>query len=91
MRLAGPAPCPINLPKLKGLDISARYHPDRCGGDFFVGADDWFSSDISVVGYAGSIELMRFPRRKLPFGKEPRELFEAADANESDAIAILGP
>ncbi len=35
--VAGPTPFPVNLTQLEGLDLSARYHSDRCGGDFFDG------------------------------------------------------
>src|ERR1700721_3212015 len=31
----GTTPCPVHLTKLPGLDISAPYPSDRCGGDFF--------------------------------------------------------
>jgi serine phosphatase RsbU (regulator of sigma subunit) len=83
MRQAGPAPCPINLSKLKGLDISARYHTGRCGGEYFVGLTIGFRlifllSDIAIAGEA-----------QTAFRQRATELFEAADTNESDAIAIL--
>ncbi len=35
--IAGPTPCPVDLMQLEGLDLSARYYSDRCGGDFFDG------------------------------------------------------
>ena len=83
MRPAGPVPCPINLSKLKGLDISARYHPDRCGGEYFVGLTIglrliFLLSDIAIAAEA-----------QTAFRQRATELFEAADTNESDAIAIL--
>jgi serine phosphatase RsbU (regulator of sigma subunit) len=83
VRPAGPAPCPVNLSRLKGLEISARYHPDRCGGDFFVGLTIGFRlifllSDIAIAAEA-----------QTAFRQRATELFEASDANESDAIAIL--
>ena len=83
MRPAGPAPCPINISKLKGLDISARYYPDRCGGEYFVGLTIglrliFLLSDIAIAAEA-----------QTAFRQRATELFEAADTNESDAIAIL--
>jgi serine phosphatase RsbU (regulator of sigma subunit) len=87
----GTTPCPVNLPLLPRVDVSARYHDQRCGGDFFdaqvVGSRLIFLlTDITgprVEAHAIAVEAQEAFRQKA------WELFEPADANESDAIATL--
>ena len=33
--LPGTSPRPANLPQIESIDLKARYHSARCGGDFF--------------------------------------------------------
>src|ERR1700761_7904489 len=87
----GTVPCPVNLPALSGVDISARYHDDRCGGDFFdaqaVGSRLIFLlTDITgprVEAHAIAVQAQQAFRHKA------WELFHDSEANESDAIATL--
>lgn len=88
---AGPTPCPVSLTRLTGLDISARYHSDRRGGDFFDGLTIgsrlvFLLSDIA--GPRAEAHTIA-AEAQFAFREKARELFSHADANESEAIATL--
>ena len=89
--VTGTTPCPVNLTRLKGLDISARYHSDRCGGDFFDGLTIGSRLVFLLTDIAGPrLETHAIAAQaQVSFRQRARELFQPADANESDAIAIL--
>jgi serine phosphatase RsbU (regulator of sigma subunit) len=89
--VTGTTPCPVNLTSLKGLDISARYHSDRCGGDFFDGLTIGFRQVFLLTDIAGprSETHAIAAQAQVAFRQRSQELFEPVDANESDAIAIL--
>jgi serine phosphatase RsbU (regulator of sigma subunit) len=90
-RVTGPSPCPVNLTKLKGLDISARYHSDRCGGDFFDGVTIGSRLVFLLTDIAGprSEAHVIATEAQFAFRHRARELFRPPEANETDAIAIL--
>jgi serine phosphatase RsbU (regulator of sigma subunit) len=89
--VAGTTPCPVNLSRVEGLDLSARYHSDRWGGDFF----DAVAVDCRVVFLLTDIAGTRSEAHaiavevQIAFRRQARELFGAAAANESVAIAAL--
>jgi serine phosphatase RsbU (regulator of sigma subunit) len=87
----GPAPCPVRLMQLEGLDISARYHSDRCGGDFFDGAAVGSRLVFLLTDIAGPrAETQSIAAAaQIAFRQTARSLFSAPDANESEAIAAL--
>jgi serine phosphatase RsbU (regulator of sigma subunit) len=89
--VTGTTPCPVNLTRLKGLDISARYHADRCRGDFFDGVTVGFRQVFLLTDIAGprSEAHAIAAEAQFAFRERAQELFEPADANESDAIATL--
>ena len=89
--VTGTTPCPVNLTRLKGLDISARYHSDRCGGDFFDGLTIGSRLVFLLTDIAGPrLETHAIAAQaQVSFRQRAQELFQPADANESDAIAIL--
>ena len=89
--VTGTTPCPVNLTRLKGLDISARYHSDRCQGDFFDGLTIGFRLVFLLTDIAGprSETHAIAAQAQVAFRQRAQELFQPADANESDAIAIL--
>jgi serine phosphatase RsbU (regulator of sigma subunit) len=84
-------PCPVDLARLPGVDISARYHADRCGGDFFDGR----TIDARLVFLLTDIAGPRAEAHTIAtevqyaFRQSAWELFRAPEANESDAIAAL--
>jgi serine phosphatase RsbU (regulator of sigma subunit) len=88
---AGPTPCPVNLTRLEGLDLSARYHSDRWGGDFF----DAVAVDFRVVFLLTDIAGTRSEAHgiaaemQVSFRQRARDLFSGPDANESVAVAAL--
>jgi serine phosphatase RsbU (regulator of sigma subunit) len=87
----GSTPCPVNLTKLKGLDISARYHSDRCGGDFFDGLTIGSRLVFLLTDIAGprSEAHAIAAEAQAAFRQRACELFAPADANESDSLAVL--
>jgi serine phosphatase RsbU (regulator of sigma subunit) len=89
--VTGTTPCPVNLARLKGLDISARYHSDRCRGDFFDGLTIGFRLVFLLTDIAGprSETHAIAAQAQVAFRQRAQELFQPADANESDAIATL--
>jgi serine phosphatase RsbU (regulator of sigma subunit) len=89
--VTGTTPCPVNLTRLKGLDISARYHSDRCGGDFFDGLTIGFRLVFLLTDIAGprSETHAIAAQAQVAFRQRAKELFGPADANESDALATL--
>src|SRR6202051_3367798 len=89
--VTGTTPCPVNLTRLKGLDISARYHADRCGGDFFDGVTIGLRLVFLLTDIAGprSETHAIAAQAQVAFRQRAQELFQPADANESDAISIL--
>jgi len=89
--MTGSTPLPVNLPQLEGLDLKARYHSDRCNGDFFDGV---------AIGSRVVFLLMDIAGRRAEahpiaaevqnvFRTRAQDLFESPDANESEAIALL--
>jgi serine phosphatase RsbU (regulator of sigma subunit) len=89
--VTGTTPCPVNLTRLKGLDISARYHADRCRGDFFDAVTIGFRLVFLLTDIAGprSETHAIAAEAQVAFRQRAKELFGPADANESDAIATL--
>jgi serine phosphatase RsbU (regulator of sigma subunit) len=89
--IAGPAPCPVDLMQLERLDLSARYHSDRCGGDFFDGIAVGSRLVFLLTDIAGprSEAHAIAAEAQVAFRQTARELFSAVDANESEAIAAL--
>jgi serine phosphatase RsbU (regulator of sigma subunit) len=89
--VAGPTPRPVNLTRLEGLDLSARYHSDRWGGDFF----DAVAVNNRVVFLLADIAGTRSEAHsiaaemQLAFREKARDLFLAPATNESVAIAAL--
>ena len=84
-------PLPASFEPLPGVDLHARYHSVRSGGDYF---------DASVVGSRATFLLTDIAGRRAAahaiaaaaqdvFRKRVRDLFHAPGANESEAIAIL--
>ncbi len=89
--ITGTTPCPVNLAKLPGLDISARYHSDRRGGDFFDGLAIGFRMVFLLTDIAGPrAEAHAIAvEAQAAFRQRAWDLFRAPGANESDAIATL--
>jgi serine phosphatase RsbU (regulator of sigma subunit) len=89
--IPGPVPCPVDLTKLEGLDLSARYHSDRSGGDFFdalaIGSRLVFL--LTDIAGARSEAHAIAAETQVAFRQTSRDLFGAAGANESEAIAAL--
>ena len=89
--IAGSTPCPVDLMRLEGLDLSARYYSDRCGGDFFDGIAVGSRLVFLLTDIAGprSEAHAIAAEAQVAFRQTARELFGAVDANESEAIAAL--
>jgi serine phosphatase RsbU (regulator of sigma subunit) len=89
--LSGTTPCPVNLAKLQGLDLSARYHSDRCRGDFFDALAIGSRLIFLLTDIAGPrVEThVIAAEAQVAFRERAWDLFGATAANESDAIAIL--
>jgi serine phosphatase RsbU (regulator of sigma subunit) len=87
----GPEPCPVDLTQLEGLDLSARYHSDRCGGDFFDGVAIGSRLVFLLTDIAGprSEAHAIAAEAQVSFRQTARDLFSADDANESEAVAAL--
>jgi serine phosphatase RsbU (regulator of sigma subunit) len=85
------SPCPVHLTRLRGLDISARYHSDRCGGDFFDGAAIGFRLVFLLTDIAGprSEAHAIAAETQVAFRQRALDLFGHPGANEADAISIL--
>src|ERR1700761_2382596 len=87
----GAAPRPVNLPHIESLDITARYNPARCGGDFFDGV----APDSRVLFLLTDIAGRRPETQAIAvdvqnvFRARAQDLFEDPDANESEGIALL--
>src|ERR1700721_1509132 len=80
-------PCPVNLTRLTGLDISARYHAERRGGDFFDGLAIGSRLVFLLTDIAGprSEAHVIAAEAQVTFRQTARDLFSADDANESEA------
>lgn len=87
----GPAPCPVRLTQLEGLDVSARYHSDRCGGDFFDGVAVGSRLVFLLTDIAGprSETQSIAAEAQIAFRQTALDLFGAPEVNESEAIAAL--
>ncbi len=89
--LPGPSPHPVNLPQFESLDIQARYHSPRCGGDFFDGV----ALDSRVVFLLMDIAGRRPETHAIAvdvqnvFRTRAEDLFKHSDANESEGTALL--
>lgn len=88
---SGSVPCPVRLTQLDGVDLGARYHSDRCGGDFFdaltIGARLVFLL-TDIAGPRSETQSIA-AETQIGFRQTARDLFDAPDANESEAIAAL--
>jgi serine phosphatase RsbU (regulator of sigma subunit) len=79
------------LPQFESLDLKARYHSARRGGDFFDGV----ALDSRVVFLLTDIAGRRPETHAIAvdiqnvFRTRAQELFRHSDANESERIAIL--
>jgi serine phosphatase RsbU (regulator of sigma subunit) len=84
-------PCPVNLTRLTGLDISARYHAERRGGDFFDGLAIGSRLVFLLTDIAGprSEAHVIAAEAQFAFRQRARDLFKPSGVNESDAIATL--
>jgi serine phosphatase RsbU (regulator of sigma subunit) len=87
----GTTPCPVNLAPLAGVDISARYHADRCGGDFFDGQAVGSRVIFLLTDIQGSRAEAHTIATEAQYAFRQRawDLFHIPDVNESDAIAAL--
>jgi serine phosphatase RsbU (regulator of sigma subunit) len=89
--LPGLSPHPVNLPHIESLDLKARYHPARCGGDFFDGV----ATDSRVVFLLTDIAGRRPETHAIAvdvqnvFRTRAQDLFSHSDTNESEGIATL--
>src|SRR5215467_4906151 len=80
------SPLPVNLPKLAGLDLKARYYAERSGGDFYDAVATGPRVVFLLTDIAGpkseahpiAVELQK------AFRGRAEELFAAPDANESE-------
>ena len=88
---ADPTPCPVKLTRLDGLDISARYHSDRSGGDFFDGLTTGSRLVFLLTDIAGPRAEAHAiaAEAQVAFRHSALELFGPAEANESESIAAL--
>jgi serine phosphatase RsbU (regulator of sigma subunit) len=79
------------LPQIESLDLKARYHSPRCGGDFF----DVVATDARVLFLLTDIAGERPETHALAvdiqkvFRTRAHDLFKHSDTNESEGIAIL--
>jgi serine phosphatase RsbU (regulator of sigma subunit) len=89
--VSGPTPFPVNLTQLEGLDLSARYHSDRSGGDFFDGLAIGSRVIFLLTDIAGPRSEAHAIAAEVQnaFREGARDLFASPGANESDAIAAL--
>jgi serine phosphatase RsbU (regulator of sigma subunit) len=84
-------PSPVNLTRLEGLDLSARYHSDRWGGDFF----DAVAVDQRVIFLLTDIAGTRTEAHTIAaevqgaFRQRAQELFSGEGTNESEALSTL--
>jgi serine phosphatase RsbU (regulator of sigma subunit) len=87
----GTTPCPVTLTPLPGVDLSARYHADRCGGDFFDGQVVGSRLIFLLTDIAGSRAEAHTIATEAQYAFRQRawDLFESSDTNESDAISTL--
>lgn len=87
----GTTPCPVDLSRLPGVDIGARYHSDRCAGDFFDGQVIGFRLVFLLTDIAGPRAEAHTIATEAQYAFRQRawDLFHSPDANESDAIATL--
>ena len=89
--LAGPSPRPANLPQFEGLDVSAAYNSDRCGGDCFDGLAIGSRLVFILTDIAGRRPEVRAIAVQVQheFRARAQALFEPSGANESESIAAL--
>jgi serine phosphatase RsbU (regulator of sigma subunit) len=79
------------LPQFESLDLKARYHSVRCGGDFFDGV----ATDSRVIFLLTDIAGRRPETHAIAidiqnvFRTRAHDLFKHSDANGSEGIAIL--
>jgi serine phosphatase RsbU (regulator of sigma subunit) len=91
LRARGTTPCPVSLTALPGVDVSARYHSDRCGGDFFDGQVVGSRLIFLLTDIAGSRAEAHTIATEAQYAFRQRawDLFQSPDANEPDAISAL--
>lgn len=86
-----PTPVPVNLPQHEGLDLKARYHSERCGGDFFdalaIGPRVVFLL-TDIAGKPPEANAIAFEVQNA-FRTRAQQLFEPPGINESESIALL--
>jgi serine phosphatase RsbU (regulator of sigma subunit) len=79
------------LPQFESLDLKARYHSARCGGDFFDGVALDFRVVFLLMDIAGrrpDTQAIAIAVQNV-FQTRAQELFKHPDANESEGIALL--
>jgi serine phosphatase RsbU (regulator of sigma subunit) len=91
MGAAGSTPSPVNLTRLEGLDLSARYHSDRWGGDFFdaVAVENRVVFLLTDIAGTRSEAHSIAAEMQVSFRNRAHELFHAPETNESLAVATL--
>lgn len=91
LNVQGSSPRPVKLPQFESLDVAARYHSARCGGDFFDGV----ALDSRLLFLLTDIAGRRPETQEIAvevqntFRSRAEELFRYPDANESECIALL--
>ena len=91
IQAAAGTPAPANLRRFDGVDLNARYHSDRWGGDFF----DAVAADMRVIFLLADIPGTRTEAHaiaaemQIVFRQKATELFEPPEANESEALSAL--
>ncbi len=89
--LPDPSPHPVNLPHIESLDLKARYHQARFGGDFF----DAVATESRVIFLLTDIAGKRPETHSIAvdvqnvFRSRAQDLFSHPDTNESEGIATL--
>jgi serine phosphatase RsbU (regulator of sigma subunit) len=87
----GSTPSPADLTSLEGLDVSARYHSARTGGDFFDGLTVGSRLIFLLTDIAGPKAEAHgiAAQMQIVFRRTAQDLFAGAGANESEAVAAL--
>jgi serine phosphatase RsbU (regulator of sigma subunit) len=90
-RAQGTTPCRVDLASLPGVDISARYHAERCSGDFFDGQTVGSRLIFLLTDIAGPRAEAHTIATEVQyaFRQSAWSLFDAPQINESDAVAGL--
>jgi serine phosphatase RsbU (regulator of sigma subunit) len=89
--LPGPTLQAVNLTRVEGLDLRARYHAERCGGDFFDALGISHRVVFLLTDIAGSrpeAHALAIEVQKV-FRPGAHDFFAGPGVNESEAIAAL--